>query len=115
MFGNLSLLRPGALPQEPTPALPGTEEKILVLIERASRREQLFHPFDGPGAASRLNQSAATLLQLASASPPVELSGALLVPSCGEAQVDDDEEDADAAEIATSLDSAAKSAAVPTA
>jgi hypothetical protein len=31
---------------EPTDALPGSEEKIRVLEERARRREQLFHPLD---------------------------------------------------------------------
>ncbi len=39
----------GALPApgEPTPAGPGTERKILVMMERAMRREPLFHPLDG--------------------------------------------------------------------
>jgi hypothetical protein len=37
----------GRLPQEPTPALPGSEQKIRVMTERAARREQLFHPMDG--------------------------------------------------------------------
>jgi hypothetical protein len=32
---------------EPTDAPPGSEEKIRVLIERAARREPLFHPNDG--------------------------------------------------------------------
>jgi hypothetical protein len=32
---------------EPTDAAPGSEEKIRVLIVRASRRESLFHPNDG--------------------------------------------------------------------
>ena len=30
----------------PTHALPGTREKVLVLAERASRREALWHAFD---------------------------------------------------------------------
>lgn len=34
------------LPIEATDALPGTEEKILVFIERASQGFQLFHPDD---------------------------------------------------------------------
>jgi len=34
-------------PGEPTPAGPGSERKILVMIERAMRREALFHPLDG--------------------------------------------------------------------
>ncbi len=39
--------RTGSPPQEPTAALPGTEAKIQVMIERAARRESLFHPLDG--------------------------------------------------------------------
>jgi len=34
------------LPDAPTQALPGTEEKIQVLMERAARNQQLFHPLD---------------------------------------------------------------------
>ena len=37
------------LPQWPTVAQPGTEAKILAMIERACRREQLFHPDDARG------------------------------------------------------------------
>jgi hypothetical protein len=33
---------------EPTNAAPGSPKKILVLMERAQRREPLFHPDDGP-------------------------------------------------------------------
>jgi hypothetical protein len=47
MFDHLSLLHTGRVPKEPTAALPGSEEKVLVMIERAARREQLFHPLDG--------------------------------------------------------------------
>ena len=36
----------GFTPPTPTPARPGTEEKIRVLAERYARREQLFHPRD---------------------------------------------------------------------
>ena len=32
---------------EPTDALPGTEDKIRVLYERAKRGQRLFHPRDG--------------------------------------------------------------------
>lgn len=49
MFGNSILRRAGALPKAPTTAAPGSEEKIRVMTERAARREQLFHPLDGPG------------------------------------------------------------------
>ena len=38
-----SLSRPG----EPTDAPPGSELKIRIMIERAGRREPLFHPLDG--------------------------------------------------------------------
>jgi hypothetical protein len=34
------------LPAEPTAAVPGSEEKLGVLAERAGRTEQLFHPKD---------------------------------------------------------------------
>lgn len=34
------------LPDEPTRARPGSEEKIRVLTERAARRQSLFHPRD---------------------------------------------------------------------
>ena len=45
--------RAGSLPHEPTDAPPGSEQKIRIMIERAARREQLFHPLDGPGARGR--------------------------------------------------------------
>ena len=34
------------LPRKPTLAEPGTEDKLLVLMERAERNECLFHPGD---------------------------------------------------------------------
>lgn len=37
------------LAAQTTRAVPGTEDKLLVLIARAERRESLFHPDDGPG------------------------------------------------------------------
>lgn len=33
-------------PDEPTTALPGTEEKVRVMIQRAALRQGLFHPND---------------------------------------------------------------------
>lgn len=36
----------GRLPAEPTSAVPGSEEKIRILCERARRGESLFHPLD---------------------------------------------------------------------
>jgi hypothetical protein len=47
MFDAPEDLTPESLPGEPTDALPGTERKIRILIERAARREPLFHPLDG--------------------------------------------------------------------
>jgi hypothetical protein len=38
---------PISRPGEPTPAAPGSARKIRVLMERAARREPLFHPQDG--------------------------------------------------------------------
>ena len=46
-------------PGEPTPAGPGSERKILVMIERAMRREPLFHPMDG--LLRRIRQPLATV------------------------------------------------------
>jgi hypothetical protein len=40
-------------PGEPTGAPPGSERKIRVMIERAARREALFHPLDGVKRSSR--------------------------------------------------------------
>lgn len=47
MDEDLDFVGPAVLPGEPTDALPGSEKKIRVMIERADRREQLFHPEDG--------------------------------------------------------------------
>jgi hypothetical protein len=48
--GNYYSIRP--LPEAPTNAIPGTPEKVAILVERAERRLSLFHPqdagFDGP-------------------------------------------------------------------
>jgi hypothetical protein len=37
---------PYSLPGQPTDAPPGTARKVRVLMERAARREPLFHPAD---------------------------------------------------------------------
>jgi hypothetical protein len=37
---------PASRPGEPTTAAPGSATKIRVLMERAARREALFHPDD---------------------------------------------------------------------
>ncbi len=39
---------PAPLPAMPTSALPGTQEKVAVLEERARMRQNLWHPADGP-------------------------------------------------------------------
>jgi hypothetical protein len=41
------LREPVSRPGEPTSAPPGSPRKIRVLMERAARREPLFHPLDG--------------------------------------------------------------------
>lgn len=38
---------PGRMPRRATGAGPGSEAKILILMERAARRERLWHPLDG--------------------------------------------------------------------
>jgi hypothetical protein len=38
---------PLSRPGEPTSAAPGSARKIRVLMERAARKEPLFHPLDG--------------------------------------------------------------------
>jgi hypothetical protein len=47
MSENIDLLWTSSRPGQPTPAGPGSEHKIRVMIERALRREPLFHPKDG--------------------------------------------------------------------
>jgi hypothetical protein len=42
--GNFNGVAP--LPADSTDALPGSEAKILILMERAARREALWHPED---------------------------------------------------------------------
>lgn len=38
---------PATVTPEPTPARPGSPEKLAVLEQRAERGEHLFHPLDG--------------------------------------------------------------------
>jgi hypothetical protein len=47
MHGQSTSSRLVSPSQEPTAALPGSEQKIRVMMERAARRQQLFHPQDG--------------------------------------------------------------------
>jgi len=42
------------LPEFPTEAQPGSEEKIRILIKRAAKRQALFHPADNSGQALAL-------------------------------------------------------------
>jgi hypothetical protein len=49
MHDEVNLLRSGSRRGEPTDASPGSEDKIRVMAERASRREPLFHPLDNLG------------------------------------------------------------------
>jgi hypothetical protein len=42
------------LPEFPTDAAPGSEAKLLILMERAAKRQSLFHPDDGTDAGSTL-------------------------------------------------------------
>jgi hypothetical protein len=53
MLGLSLTRRSGALPQQPTTAAPGSEAKVQVMIERASRREALFHPSDATIAQAK--------------------------------------------------------------
>ncbi len=46
MHDELNARGPLSAPGQPTNAPPGSERKIRVMIERASRREPLFHPLD---------------------------------------------------------------------
>src|SRR5262245_3324916 len=52
-LGNFNGLAP--LPDCPTDAAPGSEAKILILIERASLKRALFHPDDSPLALPPLD------------------------------------------------------------
>jgi hypothetical protein len=47
MYADPIPLGPLSVPGQPTDAPPGSEQKVRIMIERASRREPLFHPRDG--------------------------------------------------------------------
>src|SRR5262245_17841287 len=49
-IGNFNGTAP--LPDQPTPAAPGSEAKIMILMERAAKRQALFHPLDSMFAAA---------------------------------------------------------------
>jgi hypothetical protein len=61
MIGEASFYGPANIPEAPTAAPPGSEEKIRIMTERAARREQLFHPHDGPFAAAASQSSPSAL------------------------------------------------------
>ncbi|HLJ92436.1 MAG TPA: hypothetical protein VKU02_04510 [Gemmataceae bacterium] len=54
--GVLDFCGLGKLPTRPTPALPGSPEKVAVLEQRASRRESLWHPHDAAFGPERFSQ-----------------------------------------------------------
>jgi hypothetical protein len=67
-----NLLVPSALPRrgEPTDAPPGTEDKIRVMTERATRHEPLFHPLDNSTPYARAERM--KWVEEKSVSPPIE-------------------------------------------
>lgn len=52
-FDGLGLDEGHRKPCEPTPHAPGTPGKLLVLIDRAARGEELFHEDDAKGVRRR--------------------------------------------------------------
>jgi hypothetical protein len=58
--GALDTYRRAPLPPTPTRALPGTPEKVAVLIARAALMQALWHPHDAPARtqAAVLSESA---------------------------------------------------------
>jgi hypothetical protein len=46
--GVLDFCGSGYLPEAPTRAMPGSPEKVMILEQRASRRQALWHPLDAP-------------------------------------------------------------------
>jgi hypothetical protein len=62
---------------EPTNAAPGSPRKIRVLMERAARREPLFHPLDG--VRRRPGTSAQASLPLPAPEPAVAPEAELTV------------------------------------
>jgi hypothetical protein len=55
-----------ARPADPTEAAPGSEDKIRVLMERASRGQSLWHPDDAPMDRESQMRLADRMLELAS-------------------------------------------------
>jgi hypothetical protein len=58
----------------PTDALPGTEAKLVVLCERARRRQNLFHPLDAK-LPEATDQPAEVLAKVLMSEPPPETHG----------------------------------------
>lgn len=51
------------LPDEPTDASPGSDAKIMILMERAAKRQSLFHPLDSIFASDQSALEAIALRQ----------------------------------------------------
>lgn len=60
---------------DPTPALPGTPEKVEVLRQRAAAREQLHHPLDARDEDSPGDPPAARFLGAVGRTPEAVDSG----------------------------------------
>jgi hypothetical protein len=61
--GAVTMLAP--LPDSPTDATPGSEEKILIFIERVRLRQQLFHPLDASDVLPSLSAAMADVRAVA--------------------------------------------------
>jgi hypothetical protein len=88
MHGQTTSSRVATSTQEPTAALPGSEQKIRVMTERAARREQLFHPMDG-----LVGQSGPQLAPLPDASTWLTRLAAYQLLTFDAAELDDEELD----------------------
>jgi hypothetical protein len=88
MHGQTTSSRLATSPPEPTAALPGSEQKIRVMTERAARRQQLFHPMDG-----LVGQSGPQLAPLPDASTWLARLAAYQLLTFDSSALDDDELD----------------------
>jgi hypothetical protein len=88
MHGQTTSSRVATSPLEPTAALPGSEQKIRVMTERAALRQQLFHPMDG-----LVGQSGPQLAPLPDASTWLARLAAYQLLTFDSSGLDDDELD----------------------
>jgi hypothetical protein len=88
MHGQTTSSRLATSQPEPTAALPGSEHKIRVMMERATRRQQLFHPLDG-----LVGQSGPQLAPLPDASTWLTRLAAYQFLTFDSASLDDDDLD----------------------